>query len=39
MRELLLRSSDVWMKDRKEARQPKGLRWQILDLLYEKKKR
>jgi hypothetical protein len=36
-RELLLWSSDVWKEDRQEPRQPKGLKRQILDLIYEKK--
>jgi hypothetical protein len=39
MRELLLRPSDIWMKDRQEPRQPKGLKRRILDLIYEKKKK
>jgi hypothetical protein len=39
MREFLLRPSDVWTEDRQEPWQPKGLKQQILDLIYEKKKR
>jgi hypothetical protein len=39
MIELLLRPSNVWVKDRQEPWQPKGLKRQILDLIYEKKKR
>jgi hypothetical protein len=38
MRELLLRPSDVWMEDRQEPWQPKGLKWWILYLIYERKK-
>jgi hypothetical protein len=38
-RELLLLSSDVWTEDRQKPRQPKGLKRQILDLIYEKKKK
>jgi hypothetical protein len=38
MRELLLRPSDVWMEDRQEPQQPKGLKWWILYLIYERKK-
>jgi hypothetical protein len=38
MRELLLRPSDIWTEDRQEPRQPKGLKWRILDLIHEKKK-
>jgi tRNA U34 2-thiouridine synthase MnmA/TrmU len=36
MRELLLRPSDVWTKDRQELQQPKGLRWRLIDLIVEK---
>jgi hypothetical protein len=39
MRELLLQPSDVWMKDRHEPRQPKGLKRRILDLIDEKKEK
>jgi hypothetical protein len=38
MRELLLQSSDVWTEDRQEPQQSKGLKRQIIDLIYEKKK-
>jgi hypothetical protein len=38
-RELLLRPSNVWTEDRQEPWQPKGLKQQILDLIYEKKKK
>jgi hypothetical protein len=31
--------SDVWMEDRQEPQQPKGLKQQILDLIYEKKEK
>jgi hypothetical protein len=37
-REFLLWPSNVWMKDRQESQQPKGLKRQIIDLIYEKKK-
>jgi hypothetical protein len=39
MRELLFRSNDVWVKDRQEPQQLKRLKWPILDLIYEKKKK
>jgi hypothetical protein len=39
MRELLLWPSDIWTEDREEPQQPKGLKWWIIDLIYEKKKR
>jgi hypothetical protein len=38
MRELLLQPRDIWMEDRQEPRQPKGLKQRILDPIYEKKK-
>jgi hypothetical protein len=37
MMELLLRPSDVWMEDSQERQESKGLKWQILDLIDEKK--
>jgi hypothetical protein len=37
MKELLLRPSDVWMKDRQKPQQPKGLKQWILDLIDKKK--
>jgi hypothetical protein len=39
MREVLLRPSDVWMENRQEPQQPKGLKGWIIDLIYEKKKK
>jgi hypothetical protein len=39
MMELFLRPSDVWMKDRQEPQQSKGLKWRILDLIDEKKEK
>jgi hypothetical protein len=36
---LLLRPSNVWTVERREPRQPKGLKQRILDLIYEKKKK
>jgi hypothetical protein len=36
--ELLLWSSDVWMEDRQEPWHPKGLKRQILNLIYKKEK-
>jgi hypothetical protein len=38
-RELLLRPSDVWTEDRQEPWQPKGLKQQIIDLIYDKKEK
>jgi hypothetical protein len=38
-RELLLQPSDVRTEDRREPRQPKGLKRRILDLIYKKKKK
>jgi hypothetical protein len=37
-RVLLLQLSNIWTKDSQEPRQTKGLKWRILDLIYEKKK-
>jgi hypothetical protein len=37
-RELLLQPSDIWTEDRQEPQQSKGLKWQIIDLIYKKKK-
>jgi hypothetical protein len=39
MRELLLRPSDIWMEDRQEPQQLKGLKRRIIDLIYEKKEK